>query len=130
MLKSFTIYGFSCIVFGLLDSNFFKFMSENGNEPYPMDQVCHINYQLCHAVKFLHDKNLIHTDLKSENILFFNSDFTHVMKNGKMIRKVKNSQIKLIDFGLVRHEKKDDSESITNIIYRAPKVILCKFFLL
>lgn len=41
-----------------------------------MDQVRHISYQLCYAVKFLHENKLTHTDLKPENILFINSDYS------------------------------------------------------
>jgi dual specificity protein kinase CLK2/3 len=33
-------------------------------------------YQMCYAVKFLHDNKLTHTDLKPENILFVDSEFT------------------------------------------------------
>lgn len=49
---------------------------ENNYEPYPMEQVRHIAYQLCYSVKFLHDNKLTHTDLKPENILFVNSDYS------------------------------------------------------
>lgn len=47
---------------------------ENNYEPYPMEHVRHISYQLCYAVKFLHENKLTHTDLKPENILFLSSD--------------------------------------------------------
>lgn len=47
---------------------------ENNYEPYPLEQVRHIGYQLCYAVKFLHDQKLTHTDLKPENILFVSSE--------------------------------------------------------
>jgi dual specificity protein kinase CLK2/3 len=49
---------------------------ENNYEPYPMEHVRHVAYQLCYSVKFLHENKLTHTDLKPENILFLNSDFS------------------------------------------------------
>ncbi|RXM33110.1 Dual specificity protein kinase CLK2 [Acipenser ruthenus] len=54
----------------------FDFLKENNYLPYPLHQVRHMGYQLCLAVKFLHDNKLTHTDLKPENILFVNSDYT------------------------------------------------------
>jgi len=49
-----------------------------------MDQVQQIGYQLCYAVKFLHDNRLTHTDLKPENILFVDSDY-EVAYNAKKV---------------------------------------------
>lgn len=53
----------------------FHVQKENLYQPYPLDHVRHIGYQLCYSVKFLHDNKLTHTDLKPENILFVNSAF-------------------------------------------------------
>lgn len=49
-----------------------------------MDQVRHISYQLCYAVKFLHENKLTHTDLKPENILFISSDYTSTFNPRKV----------------------------------------------
>ena len=48
---------------------------ENNYQPYPLEQVRHIGYQLCHSVSFMHATKLTHTDLKPENILFVSSDY-------------------------------------------------------
>ena len=71
---------------------------DNNYIPYSIDQVRHITYQLCIAVKckfletsrllsqqvnfenisnfsVLHENELTHTDLKPENILFDNSEY-------------------------------------------------------
>ncbi|VDQ05024.1 unnamed protein product [Trichobilharzia regenti] len=48
-----------------------------------MEHVRHISYQLCHAVRFLHDNQLTHTDLKPENILFVDSDYISVHNRKK-----------------------------------------------
>lgn len=54
---------------------FLTFQKDNNYQPYPLEQVRHISYQLIYSVLFLHDNKLTHTDLKPENILFVDSDF-------------------------------------------------------
>jgi Serine/threonine protein kinase len=60
---------------------------DNNYQPYTLDTVRHVAYQLCYSVKFLHDNNLTHTDLKPENILFVDSDFelTYSSKKVKFV---------------------------------------------
>ena len=58
---------------------------ENSYHPYTLDQVRHITYQMCYAVKFLHECKLTHTDLKPENILFVSSDW-EVSYNPKKVK--------------------------------------------
>ena len=66
-------------------SKCFFSQKDNQYQPYPMEQVRHISYQLCHAVKFLHDNKLTHTDLKPENILFVDSDYEISYSSKKVI---------------------------------------------
>lgn len=74
----------------MLDCQFFIIASvlqkDNNYQPYPLDQVRHIGYQLCYSVKFLHDNKLTHTDLKPENILFVDSDYD-IVHNPKKVRR-------------------------------------------
>lgn len=63
----------------------FVLQKDNNYQPYPLDQVRHIGYQLCYSVKFLHDNKLTHTDLKPENILFVDSDY-ELSYNSKKVR--------------------------------------------
>lgn len=60
-----------------INTLFYFYISQKSNnyQPYTIDQVRHISYQLCYAVKFLHDNKLTHTDLKPENILFVDSSY-------------------------------------------------------
>lgn len=53
----------------------FRFQKDNNYQPYPLEQVRHIAYQLIYSVLFLHENKLTHTDLKPENILFVDSDY-------------------------------------------------------
>ena len=54
---------------------FMQLQKDNNYQPYPLEQVRHIAYQLIYSVLFLHDNKLTHTDLKPENILFVDSDY-------------------------------------------------------
>lgn len=99
---------------------------ENNYEPYPMDHVRHIANQLIYAVKFMHDNHLTHTDLKPENILFVNSDYTTSLnsKKSRMVRRIKCTDVRLIDFGSATFDHEHHSTIVTTRHYRAPEVIL------
>ena len=90
-----------CIAFEMLGSSVFDFLKDNNYIPYPLEHVRHMAYELCYAVKFMHDNRLTHTDLKPENILFYDSShdivYDHVKKQD--FKYVKNPEIRLIDFG-------------------------------
>ena len=73
MLSWFNYWGHMCLLFELLGLSVFDFLvktfvlltyalsqlsifqKENNYHPYPLEQVRHIIYQLCHSVKFLHE---------------------------------------------------------------------------
>jgi len=84
ILDWFDYYGHVCIAFDLLGLSVFDFLKENDYLPYPIEHVRHITYQLCIAVKFLHNIRLTHTDLKPENILLVNSDYELVHNKRKV----------------------------------------------
>jgi serine/threonine protein kinase len=63
----------------------FYFQKENNYQPYTIDQVRHISYQLCYAVRFLHRNKLTHTDLKPENILFVKSEYETQYNQKKVV---------------------------------------------
>ncbi|GIY48476.1 hypothetical protein CEXT_342621 [Caerostris extrusa] len=120
MLDWFDYHGHVCIVFELLGRSVFDFLKNNNYFPYPLDQVRHMGYQLCYAVKFLHDHRLTHTDLKPENILFEDSKW-ELKRN---VRQVLNSKIRLIDFGSATFDHEHHSTIVSTRHYRAPEVIL------
>lgn len=126
ILDWFDYHGHYCIAFEMLGLSVFDFLRENNYEPYPMDHVRHISYQLCYAVKFLHENKLTHTDLKPENILFMSSEYStsfHARKN-REIRRVKSTDIRLIDFGSATFDHEHHSTIVSTRHYRAPEVIL------
>ncbi|XP_034664188.1 serine/threonine-protein kinase Doa isoform X5 [Drosophila subobscura] len=127
MVDWFDYHGHMCIVFEMLGLSVFDFLRENNYEPYPLDQVRHMAYQLCYSVKFLHDNRLTHTDLKPENILFVDSDYSahynHKIQN-REVRRVKNTDVRLIDFGSATFDHEHHSTIVSTRHYRAPEVIL------
>lgn len=126
MLDWFDYHGHMCIAFEMLGLSVFDFLRENNYEPYPMDHVRHMAYQMCYAVKFLHETKLTHTDLKPENILFVDSEFTTTFNSRKNreVRRVKCTDIRLIDFGSATFDHEHHSTIVSTRHYRAPEVIL------
>ncbi|XP_011688112.1 PREDICTED: probable serine/threonine-protein kinase clkA isoform X2 [Wasmannia auropunctata] len=126
MLDWFNYHGHMCIAFEMLGLSVFDFLRDNTYQPYPLEHVRHIGYQLCYAVKFLHDNKLTHTDLKPENILFVDSDYDSTYNNKKRrdMRRVKRTDIRLIDFGSATFDHEHHSTIVSTRHYRAPEVIL------
>ncbi|XP_043113525.1 dual specificity protein kinase CLK2b [Puntigrus tetrazona] len=126
MLDWFDYHGHMCISFELLALSTFDFMKENHYLPYSISQVRHMAYQICLAVKFLHDNRLTHTDLKPENILFVNSDYTVTFNQEKKRdeRCVLNTAVRVVDFGSATFDHEHHSTIVSTRHYRAPEVIL------
>ncbi|XP_060588681.1 dual specificity protein kinase CLK2-like isoform X1 [Ruditapes philippinarum] len=126
MLDWFDYHGHMCLAFDMLGLSVFDFLKENNYIPYDLDQVRHISYQLCYAVQFLHENRLTHTDLKPENILFVSSDYdtTYNAKKKRDERYIKNTDIRLIDFGSATFDHEHHSTIVSTRHYRAPEVIL------
>lgn len=126
MLDWFDYHGHMCIAFEMLGSSVFDFLKDNNYEPYPVHQVRQIAYELCYAVKFMHDNRLTHTDLKPENILFFDSSFDLLYDPTKKqdLRLLKNAEIRLIDFGSATFDHEHHSSIVSTRHYRAPEVIM------
>lgn len=127
MTDYFDYHGHMCLAFELLGLSVFDFLKSNNYMPYTMEQVRHISYQLCFSVKFLHDNRLTHTDLKPENILFVDSSYdvrTEVGRKKKEYKVIKNTDVKLIDFGSATFDHEHHSTIVSTRHYRAPEVIL------
>jgi len=56
--------------------------------PYTEEDCSRIIFQVCSAIGYIHSHNIIHRDLKHENILFETKE--------------KDSPIKIIDLGLAK----------------------------
>ena len=126
MLDWFDYHGHVCIAFEMLGSSVFDFLKDNNYEPYPIENVRQMAYELVIGVKFMHDNRLTHTDLKPENILFFDSshDVVYDPKKKQDFRFIRNAEIRLIDFGSATFDHEHHSTIVSTRHYRAPEVIL------
>ncbi|XP_075064335.1 dual specificity protein kinase CLK3 [Mixophyes fleayi] len=122
----FEYHGHVCIAFELLGKSTFDFQKENNFLPYPLGHIRHMAFQLCHALKFLKDNKLTHTDMKPENILFVNSDFNTTYNEDKKCedKRVKNSSIRVVDFGSATFDHEYHTTIVATRHYRPPEVIL------
>ena len=71
-----------------------------------------------HAMKYLHSKNIVHRDLKLENIMI----------TGAKTGNINDLRVKLIDFGMSKHTKHGNKKIDLNtycgtIHFMAPEVI-------
>lgn len=81
-------------------------------DPYSEDEAARITHDILSAVAYMHAHNVIHRDLKYENIMFANPSPT--------------SEIKIIDFGLSKKYVPEDpnlSEGVGTIYTMAPQVL-------
>lgn len=124
MFEWFNYSGYICIVFEALGLSIFDFLRENEYEPYTLDEIRHITHQLCHAVSFLHKNHITHNDLKLENVLFVDSAYTTIKKKNREIRRLKCTDIRLIDFGSATRDEDNRGIIVSTIFYRAPEAIL------
>uniref|UniRef100_A0A8D0FGY6 dual-specificity kinase n=1 Tax=Strix occidentalis caurina TaxID=311401 RepID=A0A8D0FGY6_STROC len=125
MLEWFDHHGHVCIVFELLGLSTYDFIKENSFLPFHINDIRNMAYQICQSINFLHHNKLTHTDLKPENILFVESDYI-VKYNAKMVneRTLKNTDIKVVDFGSATFDDEHHSTLVSTRHYRAPEVIL------
>ena len=127
MVDHFDYHGHSCILFEKLGKSVYDVLKENDHCPYPMDQVRHIAYQLVFSVNFLHENGLTHTDLKPENMLFVNDDYVEAnrgVSDPETVRVLKETHMRLIDFGSATFDHDHHPTTVTTGHYRAPEVVL------
>uniref|UniRef100_A0A3P9H4V2 Protein kinase domain-containing protein n=1 Tax=Oryzias latipes TaxID=8090 RepID=A0A3P9H4V2_ORYLA len=101
-----------CIVFEMLDQSLFDFMKDRSSLPLFLHEIRAIAWQLLISLKGLKSINLVHCDIKLDNIMLVN-------------QVSEPFRVKLIDFGLA--SKTTDIQMGTrlqNICFRAPEVIL------
>ena len=103
---------------GSLSSCLEQYQEKHGTA-FPEEIVQHIMRQIMDAMKYLHEKKILHRDLKSDNILI-NYDDEDDKKNNNIIK----GKIKIIDFGFARYLTKELAESaIGTPIYMDPGIL-------
>ncbi len=102
------------LVFEFLEKNLLEVLEESPNGLSPK-LIRSFIFQMCKAVSYLHKNNMIHRDVKPENLLI----------DEKM-------NLKLCDFGFARKikldKKNNNQDSMTDYVatrwYRAPEILL------
>eukprot|EP01135_Chromosphaera_perkinsii_P012112 Nk52_evm50s2579 gene=Nk52_evmTU50s2579 len=115
-----------CMVFELLGLSLYDFLKSNKFQPFPIDQIRIVGYQLLKAVRYMHSMMLTHTDLKPENILLVDSaaDVYYDKTKKQEFKIVRSPDIQLIDFGSATFEIDHHTRIVSTRHYRAPEVIL------
>ncbi|ORX58914.1 kinase-like protein [Hesseltinella vesiculosa] len=116
-----------CMVFELLGKSIFDFLKQNHFKPFPLAHIQQFAKQLLSSIAFVHSLKLIHTDLKPENILLVNHEtVAHPSKRASdsPFLTLKQTDIRLIDFGAATFEKDHHSPVVSTRHYRAPEIIL------
>ena len=109
MADNFRFRGHVCIIFELLSFNLYDLLKTNSFKGFSQTLVRRFAIQTLKGLNFLSDHNIIHCDLKPENIILITGQ---------------ESLVKIIDFGSSCFENEKMYFYIQSRIYRAPEVIL------
>ena len=118
-----------CLVSDLYGMSVFDFLKLNHFQPFPERHIQDFARSLLKSVKFIHDLKLVHTDLKPENILLVSNDSRLSgprRANARSKSILRNTEIRLIDFGSATFENEYHSSVVSTRHYRAPEIILGK----
>ena len=109
MLSHFKFRNHECMSFELLDFSLYDYLKQNRFKGFPLLWVRNVAIQLVTVFKELRKLNVIHCDLKPENVLFEDN---------------RRRGVKLIDFGSACFESAKLFSYIQSRFYRAPEIIL------
>ena len=115
------------MVFDKLGPSLYDFLRKNRYRPFSLPLVRAFGRQLLQAVAFLHSQQLVHTDLKPENVLLADGGYERepaAPGSSRLTRVPTSSSIQLIDFGSATWERQHHSSVVSTRHYRAPEVIL------
>jgi dual specificity tyrosine-phosphorylation-regulated kinase 2/3/4 len=98
-----------CLVSEIMGQNLYEYARSMRFRPIPVRQTRPIARQMLEALAFTHANNIVHCDMKPENVL---------LEPGSQDR------VKIIDFGSSCFIGKQRYEYIQSRFYRAPEVIL------
>ncbi|XP_066919823.1 homeodomain-interacting protein kinase 1-like [Clytia hemisphaerica] len=111
-IECFSHHNHTCVVFEMLQQNLYDFLRSSKFKPLSLKYVRPILYQVATTLLKLKQMNLIHSDLKPENIML-------VEQERQPFR------VKVVDFGSATHTSKAVTSSyLQSRYYRAPEIIL------
>ena len=109
LIENFTFRNHVCLTYELLALNLYEHMKVNKFHPMPLPVVKKIGASLLISLAFMWRENIIHCDLKPENI---------------MLRQANRTGVKVIDLGSACFESEKIYTYIQSRFYRAPEIIL------
>lgn len=98
-----------CIEFELLGMNLHEFRKMKGGLPLQMTQIRSIGRNILSGLAFCHRNQIVHCDLKPENIVFTRHSF---------------DKVKIIDFGSTCYDGLQKYGYVQSRFYRAPEVMI------
>lgn len=119
--ESFVYRDHICLVCEKLGPSLFSVMEANHYDPFPIEAIRSIMFQIITAVDLLHRNNMVHTDLKLENILLCD---TSVGPDGRDSRGRLQTNVRLIDFGSLESGTHWNRHLVTTRHYRAPEILM------
>ncbi|XP_023289267.1 dual specificity tyrosine-phosphorylation-regulated kinase 4, partial [Orussus abietinus] len=109
MLEYFYFRNHLCISFELMSLNLYELIKKNNYQGFSLSLIRRFANSLINCLRLLHRENIIHCDLKPENVL---------------LKQRGSSSIKVIDFGSSCYSHQRVYPYIQSRFYRSPEVIL------
>ncbi|XP_074040597.1 dual-specificity tyrosine phosphorylation-regulated kinase 2 isoform X2 [Leptinotarsa decemlineata] len=109
MLEYFYFRNHLCISFELLSLNLYELIKKNNYQGFSLALIRRFAMSLLNCLSLLYEENIIHCDLKPENVL---------------LNRRGSSAIKVIDFGSSCYSNQKVYTYIQSRFYRSPEVIL------
>ncbi|CAH0557160.1 unnamed protein product [Brassicogethes aeneus] len=109
MLEYFYFRNHLCISFELLSLNLYELIKKNNYQGFSLNLIRRFANSLLKCLRLLQKENIIHCDLKPENVL---------------LKQRGSSSIKVIDFGSSCYSNQRIYTYIQSRFYRSPEVIL------
>ncbi|XP_076029415.1 uncharacterized protein LOC143018156 isoform X2 [Oratosquilla oratoria] len=109
MLDYFYFRNHLCITFELMGLNLYELIKKNNYQGFSLSLIKRFAFSLVQCLRLLHKENIIHCDLKPENVL---------------LKQRGSSSIRVIDFGSSCYVQQRIYTYIQSRFYRSPEVIL------
>ncbi|XP_026284517.2 dual specificity tyrosine-phosphorylation-regulated kinase 4 isoform X3 [Frankliniella occidentalis] len=109
MLDHFYFRNHLCISFELMNLNLYELIKKNNYQGFSLSLIRRFAHSLVQCLRLLYRENIIHCDLKPENVL---------------LKQRGSSSIKVIDFGSSCYSHQRVYTYIQSRFYRSPEVIL------
>ncbi|CAB3384521.1 Hypothetical predicted protein [Cloeon dipterum] len=109
MLEYFYFRNHLCITFELMSLNLYELIKKNNYQGFSLNLIQRFTKSLVHCLRLLFRENIIHCDLKPENVL---------------LKQRGSTGIKVIDFGSSCYTHHRVFTYIQSRFYRSPEVIL------